>query len=204
MNFDSSLEAIFLFPQDNPEFLLVMLHGWGANSRDLAPIAQVLDLPGFGYLLPNAPFKHPQVAEGRAWYALETPGYEGLEQSREMLLEWLMSLEASTSVPRSHTFVGGFSQGGAMTLDVALKLPLAGLISMSGYLHYEPEPLATTPPVLICHGTQDTIVPLSAAQQARDKLTAIDVSVQYQEFPIGHEISPEEIQLAKEFILSKL
>ena len=203
MNQTQQLEAISVFPQGNPRSLLVMLHGWGANSRDLAPLAQALDVPGMGYLFRNAPVTHPQVPEGRAWYALETPDYQGLEQSREMLFEWLMALEETTQIPRSRTYIAGFSQGGAMTLDVALMLPVAGLISLSGYLHYEPQPLEIeTPPVLIIHGTQDAVVPLAAAQQARDKLSAIGVTVQYQEFAMGHEINQGAIALLKEFISS--
>ena len=202
-NQPQNLEAISLFPQDNCQSLLVMLHGWGANSQDLAPLAQVLNIPGMGYLFPDAPFEHPQVPGGKAWYDLNTPGYQGLEQSREMLFEWLMALEEVTKIPRSQTYIAGFSQGGAMTLDVALMLPVAGLISLSGYLHYEPQPLeVSTPQILMIHGTQDAVVPLAAAQQARDKLQGIGVGVRYQELPMGHEISSDAIALLKEFISS--
>jgi len=41
------------------------------------------------------------------------------------------------------------------------------------------------------HGRQDSVVPLKAAQSARDSLAALGVSVQYQEFDMGHEIRPE-------------
>ena len=196
-----ALEAISVFPEENPQSLLVMLHGWGANSRDLTGLVPMLDLPSMGYIFPNAPFEHPQVPEGRAWYSLETPGYEGIEQSREMLFNWLMSIESNTGIPISQTYVAGFSQGGAMTLDVALMIPFAGLVSMSGYLHYDPKPLETeAPPVLIVHGTQDAVVPLAAAQQARDKLSAINVAIDYQEFTMGHEIIPSEVERVQQFI----
>ena len=196
-----TLEAISLFPQGNVTSLLIMLHGWGANYRDLAGLAQMLELPDFGYLFPNAPFEHPQVPGGRAWYALEKKEYTGLEESRELLFDWLNALEANTNVPLSRTYVAGFSQGGAMTLDVALMLPVAGICAMSGYLHYEPQPLKNdTPPVLIVHGKQDAVVPIEEAIKARDKLTAIGVDVQYREFDMGHEITPPVLELLQEFI----
>jgi phospholipase/carboxylesterase len=202
MKNQKTLEAISLFPQGNVTSLLVMLHGWGANYQDLASLAQMLDLPEFGYLFPNAPFNHPQVPGGRAWYALETQGYTGLEESRQLLFDWLNTLEANTNVPLERTYVAGFSQGGAMTLDVALMLPVAGICSLSGYLHYEPQAIdkASLPPVLIVHGTKDMVVPIEEARNAKDKLTALGVNVQYQEFEMGHEVTPPVIELLQQFI----
>jgi phospholipase/carboxylesterase len=206
MNLNNSLEAISILPSngEKPTHLLLALHGWGANAQDLAPLAQMFNLPGFAFIFPNAPFAHPQVPGGKAWYSLETQDYSGLSESRELLFDWLQSLESLTGVPLNRTFMTGFSQGGAMTLDVGLTLPLAGLCSLSGYLHYYPEPdkLANNqfPPVLIVHGKQDLVVPLPAAQQAKEELTALGVTVKYQEFDMGHEIQPEVLTLMEEFI----
>jgi len=202
MTIKDQIDSISLLPEKkSPTFLLVMLHGWGANCEDFVDLARSLDLPEFGYFFPNAPFNHPQIVGGRAWYELESAEYKGLEQSQQLLLTWLKSLNSETGVPLANTFVAGFSQGGAMTLDVALKLPVAGICSMSGYLHYEPKPLINTPPpVLITHGTQDLVVPIDVARQAREQLSAINVGVQYQEFEMGHEITPPVWELLKQFI----
>jgi phospholipase/carboxylesterase len=206
MKTDKNLNSISILPKngEKPTHLLLALHGWGANAQDLAPLASMFNLPGFGFIFPDAPFYHPQVPEGRAWYALETQEYLGLPESRELLRDWLESLESVTGVPLNRTFMAGFSQGGAMTLDVGLTLPLAGLCSLSGYLHYYPEAdkLENTqiPAVLIVHGKQDMVVPLQAAQQARDELKALGVTVNYQEFEMGHEIQPEVLTLMEKFI----
>ncbi|MDJ0746300.1 MAG: dienelactone hydrolase family protein [Xenococcaceae cyanobacterium MO_167.B27] len=203
MTSNKTLAAISLMPQKGEpcEYLLLMLHGWGANYQDLAPLAQMLNLPGFGYLFPNAPFDHYQVPGGKAWYDLENfPNSQLLSQSQELLLNWLTSLPSQTGVPLERTIMAGFSQGGAMTLDVGLGLPLAGLCSLSGYLHYEPQPLETTPPVLIIHGRQDPVVPLASAQQAKEKLTAIGVNVEYQDFDMAHEIQPPALELLQDYI----
>ncbi|RMF27918.1 MAG: alpha/beta hydrolase [Cyanobacteria bacterium J083] len=187
---------------ETPEYLLVGLHGWGANAQDLAGLVPYFDLPGFAFIFPDAPFSHYQVPGGRAWYSLETPNYEGLEESRQLLADWLLSLPEITGVPLEKIVCMGFSQGGAMTIDVGLNFPLAALCSLSGYLHSPPQikNREKIPPILIMHGSQDPIVPVKAAQEARDILNKLGAKVQYQEFPIGHEITPAEIKYMEKFL----
>jgi phospholipase/carboxylesterase len=203
---DKSLPLQFInVPPTNgkvPTGILICLHGFGSNAKDLAPFAPVLNLPNYQFLFPDAPYPHPRMPGGRMWYNLDSTDSQGLTTSRQQLTDWLKSLESTTGVPLSRTILSGFSQGGAMTLDVGLTLPLAGLISLSGYLHAKPQINSTKfPPVLIVHGRQDQVVTLSAAQRARDALTNSGVAVKYQEFDMGHEIKPEVLSLMRSFIL---
>jgi phospholipase/carboxylesterase len=188
-----------------PKGLIVTLHGWGANADDLASLSPLFNLPDYQFIFPNAPFPFPNSSLGRAWYDLRMENmYQGLAESRQILIDCLESLENSTGVPLSRTILSGFSQGGAMTLDVGLTLPLAGLICMSGYLH----PGAATsvqssfPPVLITHGRQDTVVPLQAAMRARETLESLKVAVEYHEFDMGHEIRPEVLDIIRNFVVN--
>jgi phospholipase/carboxylesterase len=198
-----TLDAIVISAQtDRPVGAIVLLHGWGANSRDLASLVPFLDLPEYEFICPEAPFLHPQVPGGKMWYDLESLDYKGLQESQQFLTAWLSELEASTDVPLSRTVLAGFSQGGAMALDIGLSQPLAGLIAMSGYLHVQPQrPLGAAPPVLILHGVQDQVVPLGYANQARSTLMGLGIGVQYQEFNMEHEICPEELEVVRDFIL---
>ena len=202
-----NIEAISAMPSEGQAtHLLVVLHGWGANYQDFVPFAKVLNFPGFGYFFPNAPFDHFQVTGGKAWYALENKDFTGLAESRKLLTDWLTSLEATTGVPLERTVLAGFSQGGAMTLDVGLTLPLAALCSFSGYLHYQPQAadIKFFPPTLIVHGKQDPVVPVAAAIQARDELNKIGVPVQYREFEMAHEVRDPAIALFKQFISDRV
>lgn len=205
------MKTISISPQtDRPAAgLIILLHGWGANADDLASLAPFLNLPEYQFLCPEAPLSHPYVPGGRMWYDLETSEHTGLAESQKLLTDWIEDLESPTGVPLSRTILAGFSQGGAMTLDVGLSLtsspPLAGLVAFSGYLHAPIERQTTNrPPVLILHGTQDSIVPISAARQARDTLTQLGIATNYREFDIAHEICPEEIAMMREFVLQAI
>lgn len=178
------------------------LHGWGSNAEDLASLAPYLNLPTYQFCFPNAPLPHPQAPEGYMWYDLNTQ--EGLPESRQLVLDWLQSLAEETQVPLERIILAGFSQGGAMALDIGARLPLAGLICLSGYLHpsitslFNPQ----TPPVLLIHGQHDPVVPLSAAQTSEQALRQGGVSVQYQELPMVHEINPAALGFIQDFASS--
>ncbi len=187
-----------------------MLHGWGANAQDLVPIAPLTNLPSYYFIFPEAPYPHPYTFSGKMWYDLESEDYQGLTESREQLRDWLQTLEAQTQIPLERTILSGFSQGGAMTLDVGLGLPLAGLVCFSGYLHpvvraaSPPENRPADrpyPPVLMLHGCQDTVVPLRAAEQAYSTLQAWGVPVKYETYPtLGHEIQVPLLERMHHFV----
>ncbi len=220
---------LITYPPDlkQPQRLFVLLHGWGANYQDLVPLAPYLQLSQCQFLFPNAPFAHPQVPGGQMWYDLAIdpmtmmptiPWHldggtdadnDYLTKSRSHLTDWLRSLESTTGIPLSQTLLAGFSQGGAMALDVGLDLPLAGVISCSGYWHRSTAPSATppgttVPPVLLVHGEFDPVVPVNAARSARDRLQHVGVSVDYAEYPMGHEIALPALERMQQFAVEKL
>lgn len=212
-----SLNVVSIAPQtgEPPTGLFIALHGWGANAQDVAALATFLDLPHCQLLFPDAPFPFPYGPMGRAWYNFpqdytftcepRLAQQPDLVESRQILMTWLQSLEAKTGVPLSRTVLAGFSQGGAMTLDVGLQLPLAALLVLSGYLH-SPAHLSAenAPPVLMVHGRQDTVVPLQSAQNSYRQLQDLGVAVTYHELDMGHEIPAAELQLVQNFTIQIL
>ncbi|MGA1601140.1 MAG: alpha/beta hydrolase [Prochlorothrix sp.] len=202
---NSSLLWKTVRPTGTPQGQVVLLHGWGANCEDLLGIVPPLDLPHLVFCSPDAPMPHPHAPMGRMWYDLESPQWTGLSQSRSQLLHWLTQLEQSTQVPLHKTVLVGFSQGAAMTLDVGLRLPVAGLVMLSGYLHPELvlDRPAPSPPVLVIHGSFDAVVPIAAAQDTQDFLQEI-TTYTYRELAMGHEINLEAIAAVRQFIATLL
>jgi phospholipase/carboxylesterase len=207
-----SLNAIAIPSATAAAGLFVGLHGWGANAKDLATLAEYMDLSDYELVFADAPLPHPQAVGGRMWYDFPL-GYQfeptlgdrdDLIQSRQQLEAWLLSLAEHTGIPLSRTFLAGFSQGGAMALDVGLQLPLAGLLILSGYLH---GPLrqaeAIAPPTLIVHGSHDSVVPIHAAHTTRTQLTQAQIPVTYCEVErMGHEIQPIVMEQIQSFVAS--
>lgn len=200
----NSLQFISVPPKNGgmPAGVIVCLHGSGSKPQTLVSLARSLDLPDYHYLFPEAPYPDPTVPGGKMWYDLKSQNSKGLAQSHQLLTDWLKSLEKITGIPLASTILSGFSQGGAMALDVGLTLPLAGLVSLSGYLPSKPTAVKESmPPVLMVQGTQDHIVTSSEAQDTRDSLTALGVTVKYVELGIGHEIKPAVLAQMRSFVV---
>ncbi|WP_373541968.1 alpha/beta hydrolase [Chamaesiphon sp.] len=205
---NSPLDIIFVPAQTGtPIGTIVVLHGWGANHDDLGELVPYFKLPEYQFLFPNAPFDHEYSDTGKMWYSftgaaqLSDRSVTQLATSREILTTWIESLPDSTGIPLDRTWIAGFSQGGAMTLEIGLDLPVAGLIVLSGYLHQNrAKPPQAAPLVLLVHGRQDDVVPIAAAHKSRQILTQWGVDVRYQEFDMGHSIVPEVLDTVRSFV----
>ncbi len=183
--------ALQVGPQD-ADRRLVLLHGWGADADDLLDLGSELlgaDAAAVQVVSLRAPLPHPGGV-GRQWYDLSLPNWPELPAARADLLRRLQAL--ARSVPMERTALLGFSQGAAMAVDVAIGagLPLAGLISCSGYPHPGWVPLRPLTPVLLTHGTEDAVVPYGACEALEQCLRDNGGSVQKLPFAGGHGIDP--------------
>ena len=180
---------------------LVLLHGWGADAHDLLDLGELLVGPELSVVALQAPEAHP-LGVGRQWYGLQPIDWGQLPAARAALRQRLELL--ASSVPLGRTVVLGFSQGGAMALDVASGLPVAGIVACSGYPHEGWLPQATAaqplPPVLLSHGQQDPVVPFAASEEARKRLVSGGGSAQLLAFEGGHTIDPAVLPSIANFV----
>ena len=173
---------------------LVMLHGWGANGEDLKPLGDRLARESsrtLDVVCLEAPEPLPEQPGGRQWYGLFPAQWTAVPNAVERLQVQLRELSES-GIGLEQTVVFGFSQGGAMALDCGCALPLAGVISCSGYPHPEWSPSTQHPPVLVMHGSEDQVVPSQAMQAIESKLQTDQC--QALSFQSGHTIPEEMVQ----------
>lgn len=189
--------------------MVVIIHGRGADMNDLADLAPMLDAAGgCRFVFPNAPqpFEpYPGMAMGWTWFEGWPPNHESLVESRGEMLRFLDEVTQKYPTPDGKLIVAGFSQGALMALDSGLRttLKLAGIIVMSGGLYEQELPDLRTQaglPVLIAHGSADDVVPMTYARRARRVLEDAGLDVEYHEYPMGHQVAPEEAAVVKAFI----
>lgn len=174
----------------------IVLHGLGASSSDLEPLALELRERGLDlrYWLPDAPMRAVTINNGYimpAWYDIRGADFAresapaGLADSRTQVGELIARARHDGEV-----VLIGFSQGAVLALHTALKDPgrVKAVAALSGYLtpdHYAAQHLA----VFQSHGTHDDIIPIGAARDSHDTLVALGCAVEWHEYPLGHHLN---------------
>ena len=182
---------------------VVLLHGRGDNATGIAPLAFELNREDLRVISVQAPLTlDPPHDGGYEWYRMHEAG----QTEQPTLLESLTALEAfleSTGQKSSdngdRVVLMGFSQGAVAALGIQAQRPdlVAGVIAISGYFPLKTEDLATNlngAKIFLGHGTSDTVVPVTLGRQSLKILEELSAAVTYREYPIGHQISMDELK----------
>lgn len=199
-------------PSDPPKGCVITLHGRGTSGRDLMPVADAIDLPYLRWVFPDAPFPFPDLLGGMMWYGSTTGNTFEIQTSRKLLFDLLDHLIQKDHVPSENIALLGFSQGAVMSLDVGLRYPkrMGALIALSGFLaapdklKREKSRASKSIPILLAHGTMDDVVPVNGSRDAQNTLLAEGYSPEFKEYPMGHQIIPEEITLVRHYLKAHL
>jgi phospholipase/carboxylesterase len=185
--------------------LLVLLHGVGADERDLLPVAAHLD-PRLLCVSLRAP--HPYPVMGHSWFDIDwstaPPAYDLVqaEESRAAVAALVPDLVRRHGADPARTFLLGFSQGGAVALAVALTRPdlVRGVVVHSGRLLPDLRTRAASPAALsrlealVLHGVDDPVLPVERGREIRDYLEPLlGERMLYAEHDAGHEITPASL-----------
>ena len=184
--------------------VLVLMHGRGADPSDLAPLRRWFP-DDVAIVLARAPFEAARwgYGPGWAWYLYEgedRPEAESFRRSQQELQALVEGLDDVLGADPGPLFLGGFSQGGTMSLGYALRRPgeVAGVVNFSGFVPSHPDvpvaPVPGGPPVFWGHGTADPAIPFDMARRGRDRLRAAGLDVEARDYPMGHGISPDELR----------
>ncbi len=199
--------------------MVIFLHGYGADGADLLGLAEPLSehMPGTVFLAPDAPEPCAANPMGYQWFPIpwldgssEEAAAEGQARAAEDIDAFITERLAEEGLGPDRLILFGFSQGTMMALHVAPRRaePVAGIVGFSGRL-LAPERLAAEarckPPVLLVHGDQDEMVPISAMQEAGEALQKAGFEVYGHVMKgMGHGISPDGLSVALSFMLDKL
>jgi phospholipase/carboxylesterase len=208
------MEAIEIETGKNPVASVIWLHGLGADGHDFEPIVPELELPKpVRFVFPHAPVRPVTINQGmrmRAWYDIFQfgggPEDEAGIRASQKLIEKMIEAEKGRKI-----ILAGFSQGGAIVLQTALRHPqsVAAVLALSTYLplaaslENEASPANRKTPVFMAHGQFDDIIPLRRAEASRDALTRLGYDVEWHTYPMPHSVCAPEIRDISDF-LSKI
>ena len=189
MKYDINHEYVSISSQ-SAKHRIILIHGWGADAEDLLSIGkEIIEISkvDFEVLSLRAPGLHPNNI-GRQWYGLYPPNWSEAQDEVNKLLLSLRKLD-SCNIPLKKTILLGFSQGGAMAIEVGCQLDIGLIVSCSGYPHPNWQPEEKCPPILISHGLMDEVVPFSASKNIYQKIKNVSKNFcELNEFNGYHQI----------------
>jgi phospholipase/carboxylesterase len=194
------MQSLYRPSAGDPEGALILLHGRGADERDLFPLLDILD-PERRLLGATARGPLSLPPGGAHWYVVRRVGYpdpETFHSTYPQLADWLDELLDEHDIPHERTVLGGFSQGSVMSYALGLgagRPRPAGIMALSGFLpRVEGFELdldkAAGLPVAIGHGTHDPVISVEFGRDARHRLSEAGARVTYRESPMAHTIDP--------------
>ncbi len=177
---------------------VLLLHGSGGDETDLLPIGNAV-APGAGILSPLG-----KVVENGTRRFFSYPGPEGFDPADvrvrvDELADWL----ASRPVDPQHLFALGYSNGANMAAAMMMLRPgsIAGACLLRARAVVTPAdlPALNDAPVLISAGQHDTIIPAGSAENLAQFLTAAGARVDLAMQNAGHDLTPADFSLAKQW-----
>ncbi|MGO9319946.1 MAG: alpha/beta hydrolase [Solirubrobacteraceae bacterium] len=190
-----------------PEGLLILHHGRGADEHDLITLGDTLDpTRRLHVVTPRAPLTLP-ASPGHHWYLVPRVGYpdpETFHAARAQLGELHDELWRRTGIAPERTVLGGFSMGAVMSYALGLgadRPAPGGILAFSGFIptveRWQPELAGRAAVrVFIAHGRRDQVIDVGFARAAAEQLRDAGLVVDYHESDAAHHIDPREIPAA--------
>lgn len=178
-----------------PHPLMLLLHGWTGDEDAMWVFANRLPE---NLLLVSPRGLYPTNLGGYSWQPPLGRNWPDLEDFRPAMdaLWTLLTEDHFPQAELAHIRLVGFSQGAALSYSLALAYPerVGDFAGLSGFAPGGVEALIQARPLVgkacfMAHGTQDELVNVVRARQARQMLIDAGAQVTYCEDDVGHKLS---------------
>lgn len=209
-------EPVVVAPSGKHTATIIFLHGLGDTGHGWASTMASIRPPHVKVICPTANKMPVSLNSGfqmPSWFDLLSLDPNGREDEAGIkraasLVDLLVTEELKTGVPADRIMLGGFSQGGALSLYTALhtKHRLAGVVALSCWypLHKQIGDVSEAnkeTPFLQAHGDCDPVVPYKWGQLTSQKLREILPRHEFKSYKgMMHSSSEEEMRDVKQFI----
>jgi predicted esterase len=182
---------------------LLLLHGTGGNERDLVPLGRELDqraalLSPRGQVLENGmPRFFRRFAEG-------VFDLEDLKKRTNELADFVAAAAQHYGFASDNVVAVGYSNGANIAASLLLLRPeiLSAAILFRAMVPLLPDkqPKLSSMRVWIGAGTDDPIIPTSETKRLAELLRKAGADVTIRHFPAGHELTPDDVEAAKDWL----
>ena len=186
---------------------LLLLHGTGGNEEDLIPLGQDL-AAGAAILSPRGKVSEYGAARFFRRLAEGVFDHEDLLSRTHELAEFVEAAAEEYGFDRSKIVAVGYSNGANIAASTILLHPglLCAAVLFRAMVPFEPEvtPDLSGMPVFMAAGRMDRMIPPDNAQRLADILAEAGADVDLRWRNVGHPLTYEEVDEAKEWLSQAL
>lgn len=203
-----NLPFISSSPENDSQNLdvIFLLHGFGANMRDLVDIAPMINQDDYIYIFPNAPFEINSGFNQNACSWFDFDNLNEIKESEKILENTIEESLDLFNINNHRIYLGGFSQGGMMAMhaDIIQQNLFSGLLILSSVIIPPIDlniDLTVNPRIFLAHGINDPMISINDGRETHKKLINKGLNVEYHEYEMGHQIIENEINDIKTWLL---
>ncbi len=196
---------------DDSTHAVLLLHGIGGNTQTMQALGKSLSKD---LLIVNVQGTYNIEGNKYEWYHINftqkpaLPNFEQVEISKKALVHLMQQLVEEYNISQGNLFLAGFSQGGIISCNLLFEKPelLSGIIVLNGRIAPHQAMEISSPEefkksaVLIIHGSKDTVIKNTIAQEAAQIFIKHQLPTTYKEFDIEHEIVQDEFPFINNWI----
>ena len=180
---------------------LLLLHGTGGDENDLLPLGPQL-LPGAALLSPRGKVLENGMPR---FFRRMAEGVFDVEDIKARAVELAQFIrDAGKTYGIDAPIAVGFSNGANIAASLLLLDPdvLRGAILIRAMLPFEPKraPILEAKPILMLSGARDPVMPPVAVERLATVLSTSDAAFTRKVLPTGHNLSPQDISIAAQWL----
>lgn len=201
----------FIHPTSQAQKFIILLHGYGANGANLIDLGYLWKekLPPTLFWSPDGLDACEESSFGFQWFSLRERTQPlltmGVGKAAPIVANAIQDHLNILHLTPQDVMIVGFSQGAMLALDIMWHIQeLGGVLAYSGqYLQQARHASPPKTPVLLVHGTDDTVIPFHAMQSSEQDLRTDGINVTtYTCQGTGHMIDEKGLQKGIDFLRS--
>jgi phospholipase/carboxylesterase len=210
------VHALYEPAGEGPFPTIFAMHGWGLSALDLHGIAPFMSGGRFLVICPQGPHEVEIGAiNGYGWYETKLggkPDEEKIDAAVDELRAFINEACGRYPVDRSKIALVGFSQGGMMAYNLAMRWPdkFAALVGIStSFPEYlveratKREAIAKLP-TMVQHGRVDEALSITKAKKSVELLRELGAPVVFREYDCRHEVCADGVRDLSAFLAEKI
>ena len=192
--------------------LIILIHGYGSNERDLFSLIDYFPNDAFVVSL-RAPLK--LFNDSYAWYDIYLNGHKKFYDHkaaalvRDELFKFIENLSKNQNIDSENITLIGFSQGAILSHAISFSYPekIKNIMALSGIVDEKIMKKTSLIPktnIYISHGTNDNLIDYETSKESLNFYTGNDIEFKFESFEQGHGINQQNLESMMKWLKEKV